>query len=176
MLARREAEGHRIGAEKRLPTAVGHRRLVRVGHDDADHVPCRGHFREVGQRSAVAAVHRSDHADPVLFRQIQRRFHGPAGRHVSEAVVAVDDGGDRAGAAHADLRHGVDASGGEFVYIMLHPQNAVGIHAPQIGMDQHIGGDFRMVFGHSGAGQFARAPIPQLIRSHPHEFHPIHPP
>ena len=115
-----------------------------VGGNQAYHALGGGHGRVVAQPSDVAlAVHR-DGGDAVGAGFVDGHAHGPLGYHETEAPVAVDDSGAGGLPLHHEGCAGDDVPHIDALSIGRNLDDAMGVVAAQVGLDQVRGHHLRL--------------------------------
>jgi len=145
-LARRDADGHRISAQK--PLAAPESRHIRwsVGDGEANQPTPDGSLHVEGRRSEVIAAAHPHKTDSGPLRQVQRLVHGAAPDHRPQAVVPVYQGNRRVARLHSNRRSCLDHAGLDSLAIHRQADQAMRVHAAQFGFQQAFR-RFRRVVG-----------------------------
>ena len=175
LLPRRRRNGNRIRPQTRLRPESRHYRRRAAGHTDANHIVFQGHHRMVGCHPQMPRVANGDHAHAHLARLADGDFHRLGRGDDAQPPVGVDAGGAGRFPNNAQLGLRVDLPGRVAADIAAqHIGNAVGIHAPQVGQDQHIGAQPGILrrhahfLKHGGHGGLQRVPRNhrRLVQTH----------
>jgi hypothetical protein len=161
-------EGERIGAEARLGAVRrDDGRIPRGGERHADQAGLGGEHR-VGPGSAeVIGVAHRDGSEPGCACLLYREQHGTRARRLAQAAVRVDHSDHRRLAHQARLGAEVQALAGAQPRIERQERDAVRVHAVQVGVLEALGGDARVLRGHS-----PRAEDLPALRRHGGRRHP----
>ena len=118
-----------------------------VGGNQSNHALGGGHGRVVAQPSDVALAVDGDGGDAVGAGLVYRHAHGALGDHEAEAPVAVDDGSAGGLALHHEGRAGDDVADVDALGVGGNLDDAVGVVADQVGLDQVLGHRLRLGVG-----------------------------
>ena len=118
-----------------------------VGGNQANHALGGGHGGVVAQPPDVALTVDGDGGDAVGAGLVDGHAHGALGDHEAEAPVAVDDGGAGGLALHHEGRAGDDVADVNALGVGGNLDDAVGVMAAQVGLDQVPGHRFGLGIG-----------------------------
>ena len=147
-------EGDGVGAQAGGAAVGGQHQRPRRSHADADHVVLEGEHGVVAGHAEVTASPHADHAHADLPRLGDGDVHGLGGEDEAQALVAVDGGGGGALPHDAPLGRGVRAAvavGGDVGAKLV--RDAVAVDAAEVGGDEDVGGEGRVVAGDAHGGE-----------------------
>ena len=135
-LAAGNGDGQRIDADDLVAPAPWRHGRQRVGAGEADHPGLQRHAGIKLHRAGVVGTGDGGEGDVDVAGALDRLFHSERHGDGTEVVGAIDDeGGDGVG-DDARLALGIDAFLGQLLYIVGHAQDAVGMNAARVGVDQ----------------------------------------
>ncbi len=103
----------------------------------------RGKPGKIHRRAEMVRVANRDRADPVRLRPLHRIMHRRCGRHLSDTVAPVNNSDSTRIRHRGRFCRDIDAADLSPCNIPRQTHDAVGLMAPEIGLDQTIGGQTR---------------------------------
>ena len=97
----------------------------------------------------MAVVPDPHHGHALLGGDPDSLLGGIPGHDVAGGPLGVDQPDGGLEALDPECRLEIHAAGPDALGVVFHPHDAVGIHAPQIGIDKHIGHDDRVLLRHA---------------------------
>lgn len=86
----------------------------------------------------MVAVAHPDEGGARVGSAVDRLVGGPERRDLARPVVGVDDGGPGAGLRHGEVGVAGDAAGLQSVGVRFEPDDAVGVDAMEVGVNERV--------------------------------------
>ncbi len=158
-----EAEGDWVSPQKALRAAIRRNAGIRLRHGDSHHsLACRL-LNKPRERAAVGRIFDADEAQPRLSCQTNSVVCRLYQRAVSHSIIRVQNSDRRRNLFDAECCFWIEPACVQAGTIVLYANNAVGVNAGNIGMNQNVGYLLRRLRVKTRLGEFIKRQRFQFI-------------